>query len=52
MPSGPRCLDVLIFDSWSCTPISDIVSLGIIPCGQSFRFGNLVFPSCAKTLFN
>ena len=26
-------LKVLIFDSWSCTPLSEIVSLGIFPCG-------------------
>ena len=39
MPSGPCDLKVLIFDSWSCTPLSEIVSLGIFPCGLSFIFG-------------
>ena len=41
-----------IFDSWSCTPLSEIVNLGIFPCGLSFRFGSLEFPSCVKTLLN
>ena len=52
MPSGPCDLEVLIFDSWSCTPLSEIVSLGIFSCWLSFRFGNLEFPSCVKTLLN
>ena len=43
---------IIIFDSWSCTPLSEIVILGIFPCGLSFRFGNLEFPSCVKTLLN
>ena len=29
MPSGTCDFDVLIFDSWSCTPLSEIVNLGI-----------------------
>ena len=45
MSSGPCDLDMLIVDSWSCTPLSEIVSLGIL----SFRFGNFEFPSCVKT---
>ena len=52
MPYGPCDLEVLIFDSWSCTPLSEIVSLVIFPCGLSFRFGNLEFHSCVKTLLN
>ena len=27
MPSGPCDLEVLIFDSWSCTPLNEIVPL-------------------------
>ena len=27
MPSGPCDLEVLIFDSWSCTPLIEIVSM-------------------------
>ena len=50
MPSGPCGIEVLIFDSWSCTHLSEIVSLGTFSCGLSFRFGNLEFPSCVKTL--
>ena len=50
MPSGPCDLEVLIFDSWSCTPLSEIVNSGIFPCGLSFRFGSLEFPSYVKTL--
>ena len=52
MPSGPCNLEMVIFDSWSCTPLSEIANLGIFPCGLSFRFGNLEFPSCVKTLLN
>ena len=52
MPSGPCHLEVFILDSLSCTPLSEIVSLGIFPCGLSFRFGNLEFPSWVKTLLN
>ena len=52
MPSGPCDLEVLIFDSWSCTHLSGIVSLYNCPCGLSFRFGKLEFPSCVKTLLN
>ena len=42
-------LDPCDLNSWSCTPLREIVSLGIFPCGL-FRFGNLAFPSCVKTL--
>ena len=52
MPSGPCDVEVLIFDSWSCTPLSEIFNLGIFHCGLSFRFGKLEFPSCVKTLLN
>ena len=45
-------LEVLIFDSWSCTPLNEIVSLDIFPCGLSFRFGNFEFPSSVKTLWD
>ena len=52
MSSGPCDFEVLICDSSSRIPLSDIVSLGIFPFGLSFRFGNLEFPSCVKTLLN
>ena len=29
IPSNPCDLEMLIFESWSCTPLSEIVSLGI-----------------------
>ena len=32
--------------------LSEIVNLGIFPCGLSFRFGSMEFPSCVKTLLN
>ena len=49
MPSGPCDLKVSIVYSWSCTPLSEVGSLGIFPCRLSFRFGNLECPSCVKT---
>ena len=33
MPSGPCDLEVLIVDSWSCTPLSEIVNSGIFHVG-------------------
>ena len=52
IPSGPCDLEVLIFESWSSTPLSEMVSLAIFPCGVSFRFGYLECPSSVKTLLN
>ena len=52
MPSGPCDLEVLIYESWSCTPLSEIISLANFSCGLSFRFGNLEFHSCVKALLN
>ena len=51
MPSGPCDLEVLFFDSWSCTPFSEIVSLGIFPRGLLFRFGNLEFHFMCEDTF-